>query len=239
MAILRIKDNDGNEYEIPAIKGTEGRSAYRIALDNGFEGTEIEWLESLRGEQGQQGEKGDPATNIIQSVNGKIGVVQLSASDVGALSEDSIDTQLDESSSNPLANKAVFEAINAFGVHIPKVDQSFDSETTPESKNAQSGKAVAEMLDFVGEVWTSELEKKADKSEIPIVDIELSENSPNPLANSAVFAMMQAHNENVTNNFQTKTIIDAGEYFTYETVEGALQEIGATLNGLEEFLASI
>lgn len=39
-------------------EGKDGKSAYQIALDNGFEGTEEEWLESLKGEQGIQGETG-------------------------------------------------------------------------------------------------------------------------------------------------------------------------------------
>lgn len=33
-------------------KGADGKSAYEVALDNGFEGTEEEWLESLKGETG-------------------------------------------------------------------------------------------------------------------------------------------------------------------------------------------
>ena len=32
--------------------GTAGKSAYEIAVDNGFVGTETEWLESLKGEDG-------------------------------------------------------------------------------------------------------------------------------------------------------------------------------------------
>lgn len=36
-----------------------GKSAYEIAVENGFEGTEQEWLESLKGEQGEKGDKGD------------------------------------------------------------------------------------------------------------------------------------------------------------------------------------
>ena len=32
--------------------GTAGKSAYEIAVDNGFVGTETEWLESLKGKQG-------------------------------------------------------------------------------------------------------------------------------------------------------------------------------------------
>lgn len=38
--------------------GENGKSAYEVALENGFEGTETEWLESLRGEQGEDGKSG-------------------------------------------------------------------------------------------------------------------------------------------------------------------------------------
>ena len=41
------------------IRGEEGKSAYEIAVSNGFDGTETEWLESLRGEQGPKGDKGE------------------------------------------------------------------------------------------------------------------------------------------------------------------------------------
>ena len=43
--------------------GEDGLSAYEIAVKNGFVGSEVEWLESLKGsqgEKGEQGEKGDP-----------------------------------------------------------------------------------------------------------------------------------------------------------------------------------
>lgn len=36
----------------------DGKSAYQIAVDNGFEGTETEWLDSLQGEDGTDGEQG-------------------------------------------------------------------------------------------------------------------------------------------------------------------------------------
>src|SRR5690625_501253 len=38
--------------------GSAGKSAYEIAVDNGFEGTEVEWLASLKGEQGPPGADG-------------------------------------------------------------------------------------------------------------------------------------------------------------------------------------
>ena len=35
--------------------GADGKSAYQSAVEKGFEGTEEEWLESLKGEKGEDG----------------------------------------------------------------------------------------------------------------------------------------------------------------------------------------
>lgn len=50
-------------------KGEDGESAYEIAVRNGFEGTEQEWLESLKGEKGDKGDKGEPGTDGVSVVN--------------------------------------------------------------------------------------------------------------------------------------------------------------------------
>lgn len=42
-----------------SIQGKDGKSAYEIAIENGFEGTQTQWLESLKGQEGEKGEKGD------------------------------------------------------------------------------------------------------------------------------------------------------------------------------------
>lgn len=39
-------------------EASDGQSAYEIAVANGFEGTEAQWLESLKGEDGAPGEQG-------------------------------------------------------------------------------------------------------------------------------------------------------------------------------------
>lgn len=53
----------------PGPQGDPGKSAYQVAVDNGFKGTEQEWLTSLKGPKGDtgqtgatgpKGEKGDP-----------------------------------------------------------------------------------------------------------------------------------------------------------------------------------
>lgn len=46
------------EYGSGGGTGTAGKSAYEIAVDNGFIGTETEWLESLKGSDGDKGDNG-------------------------------------------------------------------------------------------------------------------------------------------------------------------------------------
>ncbi|MGL6038683.1 MAG: phage upper tail fiber protein [Soonwooa sp.] len=59
--------------------GGDGKSAYEIAVENGFVGTEAQWLASLKGKDGKDGENGKDGTNGrdgrdgIDGVNGKNG----------------------------------------------------------------------------------------------------------------------------------------------------------------------
>lgn len=71
---VAILDENGNITEITDIlpsedggeiiqgpkgdPGADGKSAYEIAVDNGFQGNEQQWLESLKGDPGIQGEVG-------------------------------------------------------------------------------------------------------------------------------------------------------------------------------------
>lgn len=62
--------------EVPAKllqQGIKGESAYEIAIRNGFEGTEDEWLASLKGETGDQGPKGNTGDQGIQGEKGDVG----------------------------------------------------------------------------------------------------------------------------------------------------------------------
>ena len=53
----------------PGPAGADGKSAYEIAVGNGFSGSETEWLESLRGEPGPQGEPGAPGYTPVNGVD--------------------------------------------------------------------------------------------------------------------------------------------------------------------------
>lgn len=46
------------------VNGINGKSAYQIAVDNGFSGTESEWLASLKGEKGDKGDTGESGSNF-------------------------------------------------------------------------------------------------------------------------------------------------------------------------------
>lgn len=67
-------------------RGPEGKSAYRVAVDNGFVGTEDEWLESLvgpEGPRGRQGADGEPGpagvTSAVVTVDNTTGTPSASA----------------------------------------------------------------------------------------------------------------------------------------------------------------
>src|SRR5690625_4603977 len=56
--------------------GVEGKSAYEVAVDNGFEGSEQDWLDSLvgpKGDPGPEGPKGDPGSQGPAGADGAKG----------------------------------------------------------------------------------------------------------------------------------------------------------------------
>ena len=63
---------NGVKTEVKA-EGVNGLSAYEIAKKHGFEGTEEEWLASLKGEKGDQGDKGDQGEKGDQGDKGDKG----------------------------------------------------------------------------------------------------------------------------------------------------------------------
>ena len=58
MEHLWVQENWGKDYA-NGTKGEDGKSAYQIAVEHGYEGTEEEWLLSLKGEKGDKGDKGE------------------------------------------------------------------------------------------------------------------------------------------------------------------------------------
>ena len=100
--VITIVDADGEtsamlHHGANGEKGTDGKSAYQIAVEQGYQGSESDWLSSLKGdkgekgdtglqgergekgetgqqgEQGPMGEKGDPGDRGLQGVPGEKG----------------------------------------------------------------------------------------------------------------------------------------------------------------------
>ncbi|MBQ7798936.1 MAG: collagen-like protein, partial [Oscillospiraceae bacterium] len=81
---------------VSTVFAKDGASAYEIAVKNGFEGTEAEWIDSLQGPQGDQGlqgiqgEKGEPGPRGPQGEKGETGATGAPGKD-GADGKDGID----------------------------------------------------------------------------------------------------------------------------------------------------
>ena len=63
--------------------GINGASAYEIAVEHGYKGTEEEWLASLKGEPGPQGPKGDTGEVTSQTIVNALGYSPVSPTFLG------------------------------------------------------------------------------------------------------------------------------------------------------------
>ena len=73
--VITIVDADGEtsamlHHGANGEKGTDGKSAYQIAVEQGYQGSESDWLSSLKG---NKCEKGDPGNRGLQGVPGEKG----------------------------------------------------------------------------------------------------------------------------------------------------------------------
>lgn len=72
------RGKDGHDGQ----NGSNGKSAYEIAIDNGFGGSEEDWIQSLKGKDGEQGVQGEPGKDGHDGLNGEPGNDGLSAYEV-------------------------------------------------------------------------------------------------------------------------------------------------------------
>ena len=123
---LQEKLNNG-ELGSGGGSGTAGKSAYEIAVDNGFVGTETEWLESLKGEQGEAGRS---ITGITTDENNNVIVTfsDNSTQNIGQLNID-VDVQADFLTSDGFGN------LRYYNGHFQYYDKSsstwIDTSVTP------------------------------------------------------------------------------------------------------------
>ena len=78
---IRVRSTAGI-VGIPGPKGDTGKSAYQIAVDNGFEGTVVEWLASLVGPKGDPGGLSSVYVEIAEDGDGYSITSEFAPSDV-------------------------------------------------------------------------------------------------------------------------------------------------------------
>ena len=119
--------------------GQDGKSAYEIAVDNGFVGTEQEWLESLKGQDGQDGIIMDAPSD--GKVYGRMNAnwVEVTGSGGGI----TVDNILSTTSENPVQNKVITEELNK------KADQTtVDESLALKANSADVTASLAEKSDI-------------------------------------------------------------------------------------------
>lgn len=149
---VELKDEIINIHIPYADRGLPGKSAYELAVENGFVGTESDWLASLKGSQGPQGEqgiqgergeKGEPGEQGPQGIQGVQGPqgIQGPQGEKGETGSAGVDgksatitigtvTTLDAGSSATVENVGTStDAIFNFG--IPKGADGIVEETDP------------------------------------------------------------------------------------------------------------
>lgn len=203
---LNGRDGIDGKDGINGNDGENGLSAYEIWLNQGNTGTEIDFLNSLKGDKGEQGERGLQGEQGIQGIQGEKG----DRGDTGEHGADGKDGTNGVDGFSPTISVAE-NTTSSYILTITDVNGSFN---TPNLKGADgtSGSSIKldENFDYSAHssapstafftqqntIVTQRISTNTDKiasleetiSSIPIiiVDTELSETSENPVQNAVI-----------------------------------------------------
>ena len=129
-----------------------GKSAYQIAVDNGFKGTEWEWLQSLTGASPTIGDNGNWFINDTDT-----GVLA-SPSLVGYATEDFVNQQISQIPTIDLSSYATRQELSEalLGIKIPDVSQ-FITQKEVEELIAQITYPTPDLSNYATKVYVQEL----------------------------------------------------------------------------------
>lgn len=174
--IVRVTPPSTEIIKIIVNEGVEGKSAYEVAVANGFVGTEAEWLLSLHnipagGTTGQVLSKNsntdydvewsDPAGGSVDSVNGQTGAIVLDTSDISEATDKNYVTDAEKvilsntsgsnSGDQDLSSYATKAYADALVVGLWDDRGNFDSSVNAYPSSGGSGTAGAIKK---GDIWT-------------------------------------------------------------------------------------
>lgn len=205
----------------------------------------------------EQSGGGSSLPEVTASDNGKVlGVVNgewaVKADEGGA--SVTVDSALSSSSENPVQNKVIKAALDGKGTYskpsggIPKSDLASDVQTSlgkadtalqqHQSLAAYRTSAAQDTIDAAQDTAIAAKYSKPSGG-IPASDLAAGV-IPTVPANVSAFTndagYLTQHQSLAA--YQTKSITDTGGYYTTDTVDGALQEIGAELAGVNTLIGT-
>lgn len=116
-------------------------TAYGLALSHGYEGTEEQWLESLKGDRGERGEPGEPGPQGVQGERGEPGE-RGEAGDPGVYVSESEDDPPDGDQ-----NVWIIDSDEDDGIIIPDVSVERISGGVEITADSESGITTATVYD--------------------------------------------------------------------------------------------
>ncbi|MEB2183819.1 YadA-like family protein [Xanthomonas campestris pv. campestris] len=161
--VTAIEQTPGSGSGTPGPRGADGLSAYEVALTNGFQGNESDWLASLKGESGAQG----PAGN--DGVDGTAGTGSGSVAKAGKNVE--VTTNADSTQTVSVSDNVQLSdtgsvsvgatTVNAQGVSIqggPSVTTAGVNAGNQRVTNVQAGRVERGSTDAVngGQLWDAQ-----------------------------------------------------------------------------------
>ena len=175
------------ENPVEGEKGEDGASAYEIALENGFEGSETEWLDSLKGEKGTDGKAGasvaivevnestvDGGSNIITFSDGSTFTVKNgnkgSAGDTGLTGANGVDGYSPTATVTQTDTGAVITITDENGTTTASVTNGVDGKDGANGTNGKDGVSCTHSwngttLTVISASGTSSVNLKGDKGD--------------------------------------------------------------------------
>lgn len=137
-----------------------------------------------------------------------------------------IDDELSTTSENPVQNKVITAAL-ALKAALTDIPEMATKTNMSDWTSGKTVDAAALKADFQSALTL--LATKADASDVPTKTSDLTNDSGFQTASQVQAAIAP---------LQTKAITDTGGYYSTDTVDGALQEIGAELAGVNTLIGS-
>jgi hypothetical protein len=171
-------------HEIAGVKGDRGYSAYEIACQNGFEGTEKEWLESLKHDAAQEAIATVEPFKDVTSADAD--AAHNSAQQAALSASEAKQSASDAQESMRLAQESAEDAINS--MHTAKEDAE------------KAAKDAEDTADYLAAVRSLADEVTTNKEHVDVKAAEVSANAQeaarmaDAAANSAINASADANN---------------------------------------------